>query len=932
MNLFQPISGLRDRRFLPLVVTILSAANFPASTRRKRAACSVAAATGLLGGILLALAPAASAASSSYAVTEIYTSGGPTYGVAGDPATNTIYAGSYTFLDVIDGTSNTITAQIDLGWPVQSVAVDATTDTVYALAEGGRTFVINGTTNTVTATVDVPCGVDASAAVNPVTDLVYVTDCENGTVTVIDGTTNTVAATIPVVLGSTALMYGVAVDTTTDTIYVADAEDDEVAVIDGATNAVTDRIALPVRSDPIGVAVDPASGLVYTADYDTSSVSVVDPATETVSTLATGLTGPYGLALDSGTGTLYVGSISGSTASLSDLGTAYVIDTATGAIEDQFPRGGECVAVAISGGPAYVDGASGYPPDSGAVTVLTPSSVNTMSPIIVGDTTFTFSVGQAGQDQLTASATPAATFTALTSSVPSENLPAGLTLSPAGLLSGTPAAGTAGLYILGVTASNGVAPSYTADVDVAVDGPPAITSTDQVTFYTGVASSTFTVTASGYPEPTFSETGTLPSGVTLSSAGVLSGTPAAGTAGVYPITVTATNSAGTATQAFTLTVDGGSAYVPVGPVRVLDTRNGTGGYSAPVGPGGTISLQVTGVDGVPASGVTAVVLNVTATGPTDSSFVTVYPDGTALPTSSNLNFTAGETIANLVTVPVGADGAVDFYNHTGSVNLVADLEGYYTTSGTGSLYVPLSPSRVLDTRNGTGGFSAPVGPGGTLSLPVDGVDGVPSSGVTAVVLNVTVTDPTDASFITAYPDGEAVPTASNLNFTAGETIPNLVVVPVGADGAVDFYNHTGSTDLVADLEGYYTTSGTGSSFVPLGPSRILDTRNGTGGYDAPVGAADTLSLPVEGADGVPASAVTAVVLNVTATEPTDASFITVYPDGTTLPTACNPDLTAGETIPNLVIVQVGADGDIDFYNHTGSVDLVADLEGYFTNP
>jgi hypothetical protein len=111
---------------------------------------------------------------------------------------------------------------------------------------------------------------------------------------------------------------------------------------------------------------------------------------------------------------------------------------------------------------------------------------------------------------------------------------------------------------------------------------------------------------------------------------------------------------------------------------VLDTRNGTGGYSAPVGPGGTISLQVTGVDGVPASGVTAVVLNVTATNPTASSYVTVYPDGSSRPLASNLNFTAGETIPNLVTVPVGADGQIDFYNQSGSVNLVADLAGYYT--------------------------------------------------------------------------------------------------------------------------------------------------------------------------------------------------------------------------------------------------------------
>jgi Bacterial Ig-like domain (group 3) len=105
-----------------------------------------------------------------------------------------------------------------------------------------------------------------------------------------------------------------------------------------------------------------------------------------------------------------------------------------------------------------------------------------------------------------------------------------------------------------------------------------------------------------------------------------------------------------------LTIITAPAYAPVTPVRILDTRNGTGTAKAPVGPGGTVILQVTGVDGVPASGVTAVVLNVTATGPTASSFVTVYPDGGTRPVASNLNFTRGQTIPNLVVVPVGATG------------------------------------------------------------------------------------------------------------------------------------------------------------------------------------------------------------------------------------------------------------------------------------
>jgi hypothetical protein len=169
---------------------------------------------------------------------------------------------------------------------------------------------------------------------------------------------------------------------------------------------------------------------------------------------------------------------------------------------------------------------------------------------------------------------------------------------------------------------------------------------------------------------------------------------------------------------------------------------------------------------------------------------------------SNLNFTAGETIPNLVIVPVGSDGKADFYNASGSVSLLADLAGYYTTSG-GSGLDTTGPVRILDTRNGTGGVSSPVGAGKTISVQVTGKNGVPASGVSAVVLNVTATNPTASSFVTVYPDGASRPVVSNLNFTAGETIPNLVVVPVGSDGKADFYNASGSVNLLADLAGYF---------------------------------------------------------------------------------------------------------------------------------
>ena len=210
-------------------------------------------------------------------------------------------------------------------------------------------------------------------------------------------------------------------------------------------------------------------------------------------------------------------------------------------------------------------------------------------------------------------------------------------------------------------------------------------------------------------------------------------------------------------------------------------------------------MQVTGVGGVPSSGVGAVVLNVTATAPSAGSYLTVYPTGSALPTASNLNFGPGQTVPNLVVAKVGAGGKVNVYNAVGSTDVIFDVAGWYSdgsTSVSGGLYAPLTPVRILDTRNGLGNVANKVGAGQSISVQVTGVGGVPSSGVGAVVLNVTVTDPDAGSYLTAYPTGSAVPNASNLNFGTGQTVPNLVVAKVGTGGKVNVYNAVGSTDVI----------------------------------------------------------------------------------------------------------------------------------------
>ena len=200
---------------------------------------------------------------------------------------------------------------------------------------------------------------------------------------------------------------------------------------------------------------------------------------------------------------------------------------------------------------------------------------------------------------------------------------------------------------------------------------------------------------------------------------------------------------------------------------------------------------------------------------TDSSFVTVYPDGTSRPETSNLDFPAGQSTANLVMAQIGADGSVDIWNHSGSVDLIADLTGYYAP-GTSGTFDPVRSTRILDTRNGIGmpgGAAAVLGQNSTLGLQVTGIAGVPTTGVTAVVLDLVATNGTDDSFLNAYPDGEAPPNASSVDFGPGQTVANLVVVPV-TDGKVDIWNHTGSVDVLGDVYGYYS-SGSGETFDPV---------------------------------------------------------------------------------------------------------------------
>ena len=367
-----------------------------------------------------------------------------------------------------------------------------------------------------------------------------------------------------------------------------------------------------------------------------------------------------------------------------------------------------------------------------------------------------------------------------------------------------------------------------------------------------------------------------------------------------------------------------SYFVPLNPARLLDTRTGEGGNISALSSTATTELKVTGVGGVP-FGATAVVLNVTVDAPFTPGFITAWPSGEPQPFVSNLNYVAGQTVPNLVTVKVGSNGRVNLYNSQGYTQVLADVVGYYTATQppSGGLFTAVTPGRVLDTRLGSG---VPVAGGTAINVDVTGVAGVPATGVSGVAMNVTVDQPTGTGFLTVWPTGEPQPLASSHDFTPGLTVANLVLAKVGTGGLVSIFNSFGATHVIVDVVGYF--SATGGQFVPVSPARIVDSRFGIGtGVNGPLGPGQSNAVAVAGVSPVPSNA-TAAIVNVTSVDATAPAFITVWPTGTPMPTASTLNPLPGIPVPNLAYLKLGTGGQLSVFNNTGSTHYIVDVFGY----
>jgi hypothetical protein len=399
-------------------------------------------------------------------------------------------------------------------------------------------------------------------------------------------------------------------------------------------------------------------------------------------------------------------------------------------------------------------------------------------------------------------------------------------------------------------------------------------------------------------------------------------------------------------------------FHPVTPTRVFDTRFNTPTVTTTVtGPPGrlaanrSVEAAIAGINGLPPTGIDAVAVNITAVDPAADGFLTAWPAQTPRPDASSINYARGRTVANLVTVAVGPDGGLDLAAST-ATDVILDVVGWYATpppvlpdkSAVASAYLPLTPERRTDTRfpmtnpvnaskfivNGSP-VNGPLHAGETRTLALDAF-AQEFEAVDAVALNVTVSGPTAPGFLTIWPADQSRPNASSVNFGVGDAIPNMVIVPISSLHQLNFFNSAGNTDVIVDLVGVYETMFFGGLiFESTAPTRVIDSRLGTGLAARPLTANQTVTVTLSGTALVPNGADAVVMNAVIADSATPTGFVTVYSADDTQPNVSNLNVQIGRAAANQVMAPLLLEEDaaINIFNANGPANIIADVTGFF---
>ena len=381
----------------------------------------------------------------------------------------------------------------------------------------------------------------------------------------------------------------------------------------------------------------------------------------------------------------------------------------------------------------------------------------------------------------------------------------------------------------------------------------------------------------------------------------------------------------------------GTTYAPITPLRVLDSRVGTG-LSGTFNANSARTWQVGGVGAIPADAV-AVTGNVTVTQQTAGGYVAVTPTATNTPPSSTINFPTGDNRANNLTVPLSATGKLSAVYKAASgkkTHVLFDVTGYFLADDSGATFTPLTPTRVLDTRNGTG-LSNKFVNGTPRTLPVAGTNGIPLT-ATAITGNVTVTQQAAAGYVAVTQTPTASPATSTLNFPVSDNRANGLFAPLDGSGQLSIVYKSGTagaqTHVILDITGYFEPGTDGLRFVPLNPGRIMDTRSTAvlSGLSGVFSANTARILDVDGHWGVPPGAA-AVTGNLTVVNQTGAGYVSVSPDAPPpVPATSTLNFPLGDTRANGLVTPLNGSGDTYLVYAAASgktTHLILDLSGYF---
>ncbi|HWL45605.1 MAG TPA: hypothetical protein VNQ73_21870 [Ilumatobacter sp.] len=373
------------------------------------------------------------------------------------------------------------------------------------------------------------------------------------------------------------------------------------------------------------------------------------------------------------------------------------------------------------------------------------------------------------------------------------------------------------------------------------------------------------------------------------------------------------------------------------PARIADTRaegvtvDSKFAKTGVVTGGTALQLVIGGRAGVSREAAAAT-LNVTAVGATAPGYLTVYPCDQPRPVASNVNYTTGSVNSNGVFAALDASGKACIFSRA-DVHVVVDVNGWLPEGA----FDPLpKPARIADTRPAPDGVTFDnansrtglIGARQELTLQVAGRAGI-DAGARAVVLNVTVTNPGGPGYVTVYPCGQTRPTASNLNYTAGEVTANAVVATLDARGRTCLFT-LAAAHLIVDVSGSLSDE----AYTGLdAPQRLVDSRAGSTTVDHDVEgngfrrAGTTLQIPVTGRADIPAEA-TAVALNVTAVNAANPGYLTLHPRNSPRPTASNVNFVPDDIAANSVIAAIGGNGMVCLFA-SADVDVIVDVAGYF---